>query len=50
MSEMNDTIAKEVLANSIENKKSQVEGEEEFDIEGEKIWIGVKRAYKQVSV
>ena len=43
MSKMSDIIAKEVLANSIANERIEVEGEEEFKVENETIWIGIKR-------
>jgi len=43
MEELSDLIAKEVLAKEIENKKTSSEGEEEFNIDGQKIWIGVSR-------
>ena len=39
----NAVIAKETLACSIENNKAEVEGQETFDIDGMKIWVGVKR-------
>ena len=43
MVKMKDIIAKEVLANSIENKKTETEGSEEYTIEDEIIWIGINR-------
>lgn len=44
MEKKKEMIAKEVLALKIENKKIEVDGEEEFSIEGEKVWIGVKKS------
>lgn len=38
-----DLIAKEVLAESVSNKKAEVETSEELNIDGEKIWVGIKR-------
>ena len=44
MSSMGEIIAKEVLAENIKSEKSDtVEGSEEFEIDGEKIWIGISR-------
>jgi len=37
-------IAREVLATTTKTEKAEVEGAEEYDIEGEKIWIGISRA------
>ena len=38
-----DLISKEVLANLITDKKSENEGEEEFTVENEIVWVGIKR-------
>lgn len=38
-----DLIKKEVLANSIENKKTPNDGEEIFKIDDEEIWIGLRQ-------
>jgi len=46
MKKMQEIIAKEILAEKIENIKAETEGEEEFSISGEKIWIGVSRVKK----
>jgi isoleucyl-tRNA synthetase len=43
MNEMGEMIGKEVLAKNLENTKTDAEGEEEFDIDGEKISIGLSR-------
>jgi len=40
---MTGLISKEVLANSINNDQIETEGEEEFSIENETVWIGIKR-------
>lgn len=41
---MSETIAKEVLAKEIvTGKKEDAEGSEEFEVDGEKIWIGLSR-------
>lgn len=39
----NDLIAHEVLATEIQNKKTSPEGESEYKIDGENIWIGISR-------
>jgi isoleucyl-tRNA synthetase len=44
MERMNDLITKEVLAKEIINKRLSSEGEQEFDIDGQKIWFGLSRA------
>ena len=36
-------IAKETLALSLENSRTEVEGQETFNVDGIKIWVGVKR-------
>jgi len=46
MKEMENIITKEVLANSIKNAKTEVEGEEEFSLGDDKIWIGISRVKK----
>ena len=38
-----ELVSKEVLANLITNRKADIEGEEEFTIENEVVWIGIKR-------
>ena len=43
MKKLNDLIAKEVLALEINNDKKDSDGEEEFVVEGNKIWIGLKK-------
>ena len=44
MTDMSDLISKEVLAKEVSNQKiDNFEGEEEFSIEGDKIWFGLKR-------
>jgi len=43
MLKLNEAIAKEVLAQKISSGKTEVEGEAEFDIEGDKIWFGLSR-------
>lgn len=43
LEKLNDVIAKEVLANDIRNQKAEVEGEESYNIDGEPVWIGIKR-------
>lgn len=44
MTTCGELIAREVLANFVESKREKAEGESEYTIEGEKIWIGVSRA------
>lgn len=46
MDKMKELIAKEILAVETKNEKVETEGEEEFSIDGEKIWIGISRAKK----
>ena len=43
---MSSTIGKEVLASKIENTSADVEGEEEFSINDNKVWIGISRIKK----
>ena len=43
MANLNDLIAKEVLARAIENKRVECQGEEEFVIDGGQIWIGISK-------
>lgn len=46
MAKMSDLIAKEVLAEKIEAGKAEVDGEDEFALENEKIWIGLRKKIK----
>ncbi len=43
MREASVLISREVLATTIENKRGAVEGEREYSIDTEKIWIGIKK-------
>jgi len=43
MEKLSEMIAKEVLAEKIEAGRSEIDGEEEFSLENEKIWIGLKK-------
>ena len=42
-SKYNDLIAHEVLTTEIQNQKTSPEGESEYKIDGETIWIGISR-------
>ncbi len=43
INKMSELIAKEVLAELIEQKREKIEGEEEFKIENFNLWVGIKK-------
>jgi isoleucyl-tRNA synthetase len=43
LGEYSDLVKKEVLANSLVSSKEEVDGSDEFVIENDKLWIGLKR-------